>query len=115
MAAGSVNVKLLDAGTSGGASTTRAWTSINTLIPGSTIGVSKIESGGHVQVYVSNLVSPPTAAYTAGDGTFQLGSDLTTDGLVYLADIYQAVAVIKSQAGGSPTETVAWLNGWALA
>jgi hypothetical protein len=93
--------------------TTRAWYQCCMLRENFSMLVSNIESGGQVQIYVSNLQSPPTTAFAAGDGTAPYGQPLTSDTAVEISAMYQNICAVKIAAGSTPVQTAALLYGWA--
>ena len=88
-----------------------SWIRIGGMRPPFTLIVYGFASGDTAQIYVSNLPSNPNspalAAPAAGDGTVQLGGDITSDVGTIVSEAWEWIRVRKSAAGGSPATTIA--------
>lgn len=91
------------------------WLRIGTMRPPFTVIVYGFATGDVAQIYVSNLSGAPNtpalAAPAAGDGTVQLGGDITSDVGTIISENWEWIRVRKSAAGGAPATTIADLYG----
>lgn len=85
----------------GGLTTGIPWYYIGRWTPGWTVITTGIAAGDKTQIWLSNKPSdtPPTA-FTAAQGAFQLGNDITADGVVEVDSTHSWIAIRKTAFAG---------------
>ena len=98
---GPQSVKLLS-GVPTGSEGDGSWYYIGNWYPGWSVMSIGLVAGDKTQIWVSdNAADSPPAAFTTAAGAFQLGSDITADGVVTSEIVYSWICIRKTaHAGG---------------